>query len=40
MKKKYIAKANTWFKEGTECIKEEIYFYGAAMYSGTYIVGS
>ena len=50
--KRYFAKPNTWFKEGTECFrKEEIYPAGwlfdedgtstaSAIYEGTYMVGS
>ena len=50
--KRYFAKPDTWFKEGTECFRhEEIYPAGwtfdkdgvshaSATYTGTYIVGS
>ena len=50
--KRYFAKPNTWFKEGTECFRiEEIYpagwtfnndgmSYASANYKGVYIVGS
>lgn len=38
---KYIARKDTWFKEGTECLKQEsLGIDGCSMYSGTYIVGS
>lgn len=49
---RYIAKKDTWFKEGTECFRQdEIYpagvlfdsngdTCGSAIYEGTYVVGS
>ena len=36
---KYIAKKDTWFKEGTESFREEPTFDGHAIYRGIYIVG-
>ena len=39
MNKRYYAKQNTWFKEGTECFKEEETYDGAGIYRGVYIVG-
>lgn len=36
--KHYIAKKDTWFKEGTECVLLEDY-EGRGLYNGTYIVG-
>ena len=50
--KRYFAKPDAWFKEGTECFRrEEIYPAGwtfdkdgvshaSAVYTGTYVVGS
>jgi hypothetical protein len=50
--KRYFAKPNTWFKEGTECFREDEMWpsttlsdnkgnsTGSAIYRGTYIVGS
>ena len=40
MNKKYIAKANTWFKEGTEAHREEEILPDSAIYRGIYVVGS
>jgi len=39
-KVKYIAKPDTWFKEGTECFKDEDMYRGSAIYRGTYVIGS
>ena len=36
---KYIAKKNTWFKEGTEAFREEPTYEGHAIYRGTYVIG-
>jgi len=50
--KRYFAKPDTWFKEGTEAFyEEEIYptgvlfgmdgvSHGSAIYRGTYVIGS
>lgn len=50
--KRYFAKPDTWFKEGTECFRGDVLFpfgsitneagekTGSAIYTGTYIVGS
>ena len=42
---KYIAKPDTWFKEGTECILEDDFRTGhvdsdMGLFRGIYIVGS
>lgn len=43
--KRYYAKPETWFKEGTECFREEeMYKFSdgstSAIYRGIYVVGS
>ena len=43
--KRYFAKPNTWFKEGTEVFYEEEMIpattssHGSAIYRGTYVIG-
>ncbi len=37
--KRYIAKKDTWFKEGTECKLLEDYQEVGGLYQGIYIVG-
>jgi len=37
--KRYIAKKDTWFKEGVECEFLEDYQEGGGLYRGIYIIG-